>query len=72
MKKTKNSSIGTFSSKSGLRYDGHFFEDTQAFALMGPMMNNMGSAATAFEGAAETKEDAKRQIEEAIENGLLK
>ncbi len=72
MSKDTDNGIGIFTSRSGLRYAGHFFQYNQTFALMGPLANKTGSAAIAFEGTAETKEDAQKQIEEAIKNDLLK
>lgn len=64
--------LGVFSSKDDKSYDCHFLPEEKVVQAVGPLPDRVGARGVAFEATAESEEEARRKIAEAIENGSLK
>lgn len=66
--------LGIFISKSGKSYDCHFIPKNSSVKAIGPLPppGHVGARGIAFETTAESEEEARKKVEEAIEQGILK
>ena len=64
-------STGIFRTKENNSYNGHYFTESKKAKAIGPLYQ-VGSADVAFETIADSKEEARKKIEEAIKSGELK
>ena len=67
-------SIGLFNTKEGKSYDCHFIPENSLVQAVGPLPppGEVGARGVVFETNAESKEEAIKKIEKAIEQGILK
>jgi len=63
--------LGIFRTKENNSYAGHYFPENKKAEAVGPL-DRVGSPGVAFETIADSKEEARKKIEEAIESGELK
>ena len=65
--------LGEFTSKSGNIYVAFFSPEEKIVLAKGPLLVGVvGAGADAFQEIAESVDEAKKQINEAIEHGILK
>jgi hypothetical protein len=68
--------IGLFTTEEGRSYDCHFIPENSLVQAIGPLPppgpGYVGARGVAFEATAKSKEEARKKIEEAIEQGILK
>lgn len=66
--------IGLFPTKEGRSYDCHFIPENSSVQAVGPLPppGHVGARGVAFETTAESEEEARKKVEEAIEQGILK
>jgi len=62
--------LGTFNSQKNNSYAGHYFPESKKVEAVGPLRRS-GSAGVAFETVANSEEEARKKIEEAIISGEL-
>lgn len=62
--------LGIFRTQQNNSYTGHYYPESKKAEAVGPL-KSVGSAAVAFETVADSEEEARKKIEEAIESGEL-
>lgn len=62
--------LGIFHTPKNNSYTGHYYPESKKAEAVGPI-KRVGSAPVAFETVAESEEEARKKIEEAIESGEL-
>lgn len=63
--------LGIFRTKENNSYNGHYYPESKKAEAVGTL-DQVGSADVAFKTIADSKEEARKKIEEAIESGELK
>ena len=66
--------FGSFMSKSGKRYIGHFISESNTVELLGPLQdypNKSAMAPQVFIESATSEKEARSKIEEAINWGII-
>lgn len=64
--------LGIFRTKENNSYAGHYFPESKKAEAVGPLTGTTGARAPVFETIANSEEEARKKIEEAIESGELK
>ena len=64
--------LGIFRTKENNSYACHYFPESKKVEAVGPLTDRMGSRGVTFETIADSEEEARKKIEEAIESGELK
>ena len=63
--------LGKYTTKNGKNYACHFLPDEKLMQAIGRLPDLPGARGVAFQGSAETEEEAKQKITEAINQGNL-
>lgn len=64
--------LGIFTTQKNNSYACHYFPEVKKVEAVGPLTERMGSAGVVFETIADSEEEARKKIQEAIESGELK
>ena len=64
--------LGIFESKEGKSYDGHFIAEEKMAQAVGLLPERLGARGVVFETRAESEQEARQKIQNAIDSGELK